>query len=153
MKHRLLLDEMLLYHAIKCVDEDENPDLAAADLIRLIGENCHTIMADKVLLQRYHGHIGKLFGTPSLLVPTAAFVVQLLENSTKFIRESNDPPELPPSVRIPREDIHVVRAALISNPIVVTSERRLLNAINSQREILGLRALRPAEALELARET
>ncbi len=47
----------------------------------------------------------------------------------------------------------VVRAALISHPLAVTSEKRLLNAINSQRILLGLAALSPKEAIEGAKNT
>src|SRR3989454_8327304 len=43
-----------------------------------------------------------------------------------------------------------VRAALISHPFVVTAEERLKDAINNFSG-LGLKAITPAEALELAR--
>jgi hypothetical protein len=65
--------------------------------------------------------------------------------------EDVDPPELPPGVNVPHEDEYVVRAGLISHPLVVTAEERLRKAINGY-PVLGLTALSPAEALEFARE-
>jgi hypothetical protein len=55
--------------------------------------------------------------------------------------------------QIPHEDRYVVQAALASRPIVVTDERRLRDAINGKHSLLGLKAITPSEALELARDT
>lgn len=142
---------MMLYHAIKEVDENEKRDLTAAELIRLIGQNCHTIVADKLLVEKYSWHLTKLLAKPPLLTQTSLFLTQIIANSSKFVVEEVDPPELPPNIKIPREDAHVVRAALISHPIIVTAERALWKAINSQ-SALGLEAKTPAEALELAKQ-
>ena len=153
MKHRFLLDVMIIYHAVKRVDEKESPDPTADELIRLIGENCHTVVADKVLLDKYSPHLTGLLGKPPLQVRTTDFLLQILHNAAKFVVESEAAPELPSGVRVPPEDIYVVTAALISRPFVITAERGLLQAINNQRDLLGLTALTPGEALELARDS
>ncbi len=49
MKHKFLLNEMLIYPAVKGVGEKDYPDSTAAELVRLIGENCHTLVAHRVL--------------------------------------------------------------------------------------------------------
>jgi hypothetical protein len=150
VKHRFLLDVVILYHAVRGVDQYENPDLTAATLISLIGKNCHTVVADKVLAGKYDPHLRRLWGKPSLQYG-ASFITELRYNSSKFFIEGADPPELPTGVKVPREDEYVVRAALISQPLVVTAEKKLLKAINTQ-PTLGLRAVSPSEALELAKE-
>jgi len=140
------------YHAVKGVDEHENPEPTAADLIRHIRENCHAILVDRILADKYWTHISRLTHQPSLQTETSLFVTEFLANSSKMVEETSDPPELPNGVKVPREDEYVVRAALISHPVVVTAEERLRKSINSQPE-LGLKAISPAEARELAKET
>jgi hypothetical protein len=54
---------------------------------------------------------------------------------------------------IPKEDHYVVRAGLISCPIIVTDEKDLRDSINESQGVLGLKAVTPAEALELAKDT
>ena len=151
MKHRFLLDVMVIYHAIKGVDEAGNPDQTSSELVRLIGENCHSVVADNELAERYSRHLKKLLSIPSLLYKTSEFLWEVIYNSSKFVVEVSPAPELPPGVRVPREDEYVVRAALISHPIVVSAEERVLRDVNAQ-SVLGLRAVTPAEALELAKD-
>jgi len=143
---------MVLYHAIKGVDEAGNPDQTCGELVRLIGANCHTVVADDELAERYSRHIKELLSIPSLLYKTIEFLGDVIYKSSKFVVEESPAPELPPGVKVPREDEYVVRAALISHPVVVTSEKRVLRDVNTQ-SALGLRAVTPTEALELAIET
>jgi hypothetical protein len=138
VKHRFLLDVMVIYHAIKGVDEAENPDQTSSELVRLIGDNCHTVVADNELAERYSRHLKKLLSIPSLLYKTAEFLSEVIFNSSKFVLEASPAPELPPDVKVPPEDKYVVRAALISHPIVVTAEQRVLRDINGQ-SVLVLR--------------
>ena len=143
---------MILYHAVKGVDDHENPDPTAAEFIRLVRENCHTITADHVLAERYSVHIRKLFASPSLQFAAVNFFLDVLINPAKFAVEASAAPKLPTGVKVPKEDEYVVRAALVSRPMVVTSEQRLLNAINNQHAQLGLKALHPRQAIELAKD-
>jgi hypothetical protein len=155
VKHRFLLDIMVVYFAIKEVYEGEIPDQTCAQLIQLIGQNCHAIIVDMRVKERYDHHLSGLFSQPQYQTQTALFLANVVYNPRKFIIETSEAPELPPSVieDIPPEDRYVVRAGLISRPIIVTAEERLLNGINKHREVLELTAVTPAEAVELARET
>ena len=128
-------------------------DETCAELIRLISANCHSIIVDRVLADKYWAHVGELFGKPPLLKPASLFITQVLANSSKLVRENAEATELARGVGVPKEDEYVVRAALIPKPIVVTAERRLLSAINSQVAGLHVKAVSPAEALELAKDT
>ena len=152
MKHRFLLDVMIVYHAIKGVDEAENPDQTSGELVRLIGANCHTVVADNELAERYSRHLKELLSIPSLLYKAIEFLSDVIYNSSKFVVEASPAPELPPGVKAPRGDEYVLEAALISHPIVVTADKKVLRDINAQ-SVLGLRAVTPAEALELAKDT
>jgi hypothetical protein len=143
---------MVIYQAIKGVDEAENPDQTSGELVRLIGENCHTVVADNELAERYSRHLKKLLSIPSLLYKTTEFLWAVIHNSSKFVVEASPTPELPPGVRAPHGDEYVVRAALISRPIVVTADKDLLRDVNSQ-SVLRLRAVTPSEALGLAKDT
>jgi hypothetical protein len=143
---------MVIYHAIKGVDEAENPDQTSGELVRLIGENCHTVVADNELTERYSRVLKELLSIPSLLYKTTEFLWEVIYNSSKFVVEVSPAPELPPGVRAPRGDEYVLKAALISHPIVVTADKKLLRDVNAQ-SALGLRAVTPAEALEFAKET
>lgn len=151
MKHNFLLDENILYFAVKGTDEHDNPDDTAAQLVRLIAQNCHTIVMNPELVGKYEYHLRKLENVPVPAIEPAFFLSQLIKNSAKTRMEYADPPELPAGSKIPRKDIHVVRAALLSRPLVVTADGPLRNAINAQPS-LGFRALTPAQAIVLAKE-
>ena len=79
----------------------------------------------------------------------------MVYNSAKFIIETSAPPDLPAAAfeGVPKEDDYVVRAGLISHPIIVTDEKPLRDSINERQDVLGLKAVTPAEALELAKDT
>lgn len=156
MKHRFLLDSNIIYYAVKGEDEYGKPDPTSAELARLIGHNCHTAFADAVLFGKYQRHIGLLFGQPRHQVQAANFLVQLLLNSAKMCVERGQAPELPPNVKVPREDEHVVRAALLvsdPHPTLVTADQDLCKAIKRHRDVLGLSVMSPNQALELAKDS
>jgi hypothetical protein len=142
---------MVIYHAIKGVG-DGDPDPTSGELVRLIGENCHTVVADNELAERYSRAVKELLSIPSLLYKTTELLCDVIYNSSKFVVEASPAPELPPGVRAPRGDEYVLKAALISHPIVVTADEKVLRDVNSQ-SVLGLRAVTPRDALELAKET
>lgn len=152
MKHRFLLDENILYHAIRGIDRHNQPDLSARELLSLIGNNCHSILVHPIVEQKYLKHLNVLFqDRPPNLQPLYA-MIQLLTNSLKRIGEYDDLPELPVGVAVPRKDQHIVQAALLSHPIVITADEELRDAINAQ-PVLGLQARFPQDALVLARDS
>jgi hypothetical protein len=124
-------------------------------LIDLIGQNCHRIIVDRTMAKKYDSHLTELFGRPEFQTPTALFLASVIHNSQKFSIETSEPPEIPVTVvnAIPKEDRYVVRAALISHPIIVTDEEKLRDRINDHSDLLGLRAISPSEALRLAEDS
>ncbi len=153
MKHRFLLDSNIIYFAVKGVNERGEPDLTSAELVRLIGDNCHTVVVDRTLLDRYDRHFRELFKKPAYLFQMVNFLIGIRHNSAKLVVQSIEPPELPADVRVPAADEHVVKAALISHPLVVTSDEDLAKAIKRHQDVLGLSVLSPHEALELAKDS
>lgn len=155
MKHRFILDIMVLFFAVKGENAKCERDETCADLIRLIGQNCHRIVVDRTMREKYLGRLAELFGKPQYQAPTALFLANIVYNSAKFMIETSEPPDLPAAALdgIPKEDHYVIRAGLISHPIIVTDEKDLRDSINERQGVLGLKAITPAEALELAKDT
>ena len=152
MKYRFLLDENVLHHAIRGVDEHNSLDLTAAQLVLLIARNCHRVLLNRFLHARYQDHLKALERTRSGVLQPIFLLSQFVNNSAKVVWESDDPPNLPGSANIPAEDVEVVRAALISHPLFVTSDQKLREAINTC-PALHLTALTPAEAIARAQES
>jgi len=146
---------MVVFFAIKEENAEQQCDKTCANLIELIGQNCHSLIVDKTMSQKYDSRLSEFFSRPQYQTQAALFLADVVHNPQKFFIETSASPEIPPGVvsHIPHEDRYVVKAALVSHPIVVTDERRLLNAINENRALLGLEAITPAEALELAKDT
>lgn len=151
MKHRFLLDENILYLAIYGVDAQGRSDSAATDLVRRIGANCHTIVLNNLLRDRYWVPITAALREnrrPKALEPIA-FIVQLQMNSLKWWLELDDCPRIPEGALIPAEDVHIVRLALLSQAKIVTADSELRIAVNRSGG-LGVQAITPGEALILS---
>jgi len=150
VRQTFLLDENILYHAIRRVDKHNIPDSTAAELIDAIGEICHVIFVHPTLIDRYQTALKKLRQHPPRSEEAKDFLKQLLYNNLKRTLEYSELPDLPPGVQVPRKDEHIVRAALISRPTIVAEDSDLLEAINNQPE-LGLQAMDARMALEFAK--
>jgi len=146
---------MVVFFAIKEENAQQQRDRTCANLIELIGQNCHSLVVDKAMNEKYDKRLSEFFSQPQYQTQTALFLANVVHNPQKFVIETSAPPEIPPSVlgQIPHEDRYLVKAAMVSHPIVVTDERRLRNAINHKHALLGLKAITPCEALELAKDT
>jgi len=146
-----LLDENILLHAIRAVDRHNNRDETAARVILTIVEVCHSIVIHHEVMVRYIRKLNGLKGERSPFLSPSYLFSQLLKRSDKQILQYDDLPPLPTGVKVPAEDEYLVRAALISRPLVVTADEELYGAIRSQ-PVLGLEVLWPNEAVERARE-
>jgi hypothetical protein len=143
----------IIYYAVKGVDENRRPDETCVDLFKLIQLNCHTVRMNDEVLGRYKEHLGWLQRDRESVVESLRLVISLFQNSQKAVLEPGNPPSLPQGIQVPQKDEYVVRAALMSQPMVVTSDNALKRSIRENTATLGFTAVGPAEALELARET
>lgn len=155
MKHKFLLDENILHFAIKGTNERDEPDETSSELVKRIGANCHTIILNEFLRDRYWQQLNKILksGLRAYALEPVAFMKQIFQNSEKQRWSENDPPQLPTGVRIPRKDVEIVRLAHVAGVRIITSDRPLLEAIRAASGQLHLEALRPTEALPLAADS
>ena len=151
MRQRFLLDENILFHAVRGVDRHNNRDETATRLIYTIVQVCYVIAIHDVVRIRYLRKLNELRQerSPSL-APTYVFN-QLLKRADKRIFQYDELPSLPAGTAVPRKDEFLVQAALISRPIIVTADDKLRDSIRNQ-PALGLTALSPQEALEYIEE-
>jgi hypothetical protein len=145
-----LLDENIVYHAIRGVDKHDQPDPTAQELITAIAKICHGISVHSCMNDRYQTVFKKLREHPARSSAAVRFLRELLHNSSKRAYEVAHLPILPQGVQLPREDEEIVRAALISRPVIVTADEELEDAVNNHYERLGLQALDAVKALALA---
>jgi len=103
VKHRFLLDFNIIYHAVRGVDEHDEPDTTCAELLLLIGRNCHTIVVNSYLFQEYLARLNELFGTKAPALPPIYFLLQLLLKAEKFSQETEELPPIPQGIEIPHE--------------------------------------------------
>ena len=150
MRLTFLLDENIIYHAIRGVDKHDQPDPTAQELVTAIARICHLIALHPYLIERYTIALEKLGEHPPRSDRALNLLKGLIHNSSKLACEYDELPCLPKGVQLPREDEDVVRTALISKPVVVTNDSGLRDAINNHHEKLGLKALDARGALELA---
>ena len=151
MKYRFLLDLNLVYHAVRGVDKYDNPDTSCAELLLLIGQNCHKVVFNEYLVGEYLKRLDELFQARAAALQPIDFVKQLLSKAEKFIQEAGDLPPILTEVQIPQEGVEIVKSALVSRPIIVTADEGLCAALNNS-DNLGLQAKTPEAALILARE-
>lgn len=153
MKHRFLLDENILHFAIKGVDRNDRPDTSSTEVVRLIAQNCHTIVVNKFLLDRYWRQIARIQKEKvRFAAEPVTFINELLRKAEKWSFEHAECPTLPDGLTVPAEDIEIVRLALLARVVVVTGDEPLTLAVNSA-ATLEIRAITPAEALSLAADT
>jgi predicted nucleic acid-binding protein len=147
LRYKFLLDLNVIYDAVRGVDRQDDPDQSAVRLLDLMAVICHGITIHTTLIGEYLSRLNRLkLARPTHLDPVG-FIKQFIVNSAKRNFEYDNLAELPAGVTVPREDEHLVRAALISHPIVVTEDTGLHAAINSHPS-LALRALTIKEALD-----
>lgn len=154
MKHKFLLDENILHFAIKGVNKRDERDDTSTELVRRIGLNCHRMVVNNFLIDRYWHQIKRIQSEgkgPRAMEPVV-FIRELLNKSEKWSFETGECPDLPAEIIVPREDIEIVRLALLAQVKVVTGDEELRAAINDHPQ-LGLQALQPIEALPLAADT
>jgi hypothetical protein len=152
VKHNFLLDENILYHAIRGVDRHNNRDDTAARLILTIVEVCHSLVIHNDVRVIYIKKLNELKHVQAPHLPPGYFFNQLMKRADKRTFEYEDLPTLPEGCDdVPKKDRYLVQAALISRPLLVTADEDLYNSLKNHPE-LGIEVLRPHEALERARE-
>lgn len=151
MRHSFLLDENMIYHAVRGVDRHNNQDDTAARLIQTIVTVCHYFVIHDIVRVRYIKIFEKLKRERAPHLPPAFLLKQILMRADKRIFQYDDLPTLPAECNVPRKDEYLVQAALLSLPLLVTADEPLYRSIKDNPG-LGIEVLWPHEALERAKE-
>jgi hypothetical protein len=157
MKHEFVLDENILYLAIKGTDERGERDTTSTRLLLLILKNCHKIVVDAELNRRYRKLIRTLerISRAEPVIPEMEnFVRNLLQNKDKVMWHFSSLAPVPDEEKIPRKDIHVVRTGYHFEAKIITVDKELAEGIYSlassgERVVV----LHPRDAITLAEET
>lgn len=151
MRHIFLLDDNILYFAIRGIDRHNRSDETAARLIQTIVKVCHSLVIHNEIMGRYIKILHKLRNERTTHMSPTYLFRQLLNRAEKRVLQYDDLPTLPLGCNIPRKDEYLVQAALISRPLLVTADEPLYNALKDHPE-LGIEVFWPHEALEKAKE-
>jgi len=149
MKYTFVLDECVVLSAQNFSDQHGNEDFKSAHLVISIAENCHKIAVNDYLMKKYYE---KISDVDSIRQPVSFKVIRIIKHMLKnpnknvylaFI------PNYPFENEIPSDDLPIVKTAVHTQAIFVTSDGRLRQKI----EELGLpqrhkfKVLYPKEAL------
>lgn len=152
MTQRFILDENVVICAQLATNERGERDLTCVSLVTQIIDICHTLVLDPPLREKYlqqlnrAPHVNPESGSVFLRVLAYAF-----QRSGK-VDFRNVSRAFPEEVEIPQgsqDDVPLVRLAVESGAILVTTDRPLIEDLNtcSVQEKYGLRVLLPNQAL------
>ena len=153
MTTRFILDENVVILAQRGLDENDAPSPVCSDLVQQIIEICHTIVVDDVLWdkivgQLYRpGHYDPQLGPHLIRVLWNALTIPekvdgLGRTSPAFDGEESIPPGS-------RDDTHIVRLAVESQAILVTTDGNLRDDLEASgiQSAHGLTVVSPEEVL------
>ncbi len=153
MTTRFILDENVVILAQRGLDENDAPSPVCADLVQRIIEICHTIVVDDILWDKLENQLYRpgyqdLHLGPHLIrmlydaITIPEKVVGLGHTSPAFDGESAIPPGS-------RDDTHIVRLAVESQAILVTTDGNLRDDLSTSgiQSAHDLTVVSPQEAL------
>ena len=153
MTSRFILDENVVILAQRGLDESDAPSLVCSDLVQRIIEICHTIVVDdalwdKLVDQLYRpGYHNPQLGPQLMRVLWNALTIPekvagLGRTAPTFGEEADIPPGS-------RDDAHIIRLAVASQAILVTTDGSLREDLASSgiQSTYGLTVVSPEEAL------
>lgn len=152
MKHTFLLDENIIEFAQKGQDESGNEDFACATLMYIIAQNCHRVVIDSYLEERYRKKL------KNSRQPGGVMIIKLI-NSFRANSNKHAIPDviidLPYENQIPPDDVPIVKRAVSMGAILVTSDGRLQEKIEkaNKPKRYNLKVLNPKEAIKYASTT
>lgn len=157
MKHTFVLDENILYLAVKGINEKKEKDITSSKLLILILKNCHKVVVGKELNRRYEKHLKNLerISRKEPVIPEMeSFVRNLLHNKDKIVWHFSPLGPAPDEEQMPRKDIHVVRTGYHFKATIVTVDEELAQALSDSPKLKkeGVIVLYPRDAITLAEE-
>ncbi len=151
MKHAFTLDENVWVCACTGENEDGETDDSSFRLLEHVALNKHKLVFSQELWEKCQSKLSALGnqGAP-LSARTFGLLNQIARNPETFffVTELDDPPY--DEERVPLDDRYVVRLAVTTQSILVTTDNRLLPIL--RQVLIALIALRPERAIPLAQE-
>ena len=153
MTQRFILDENVVILAQRGESDTGQRDLTCLSLITRIIRICHSMVADRNLRQKYFRQLSR---QPPMGLQQGPLVLRILADAAqipgKFDLGPNAPP-FPEEVDIPigsQDDVEIVRLAVETGAVLVTTDQPLREHLNSSgiAEAYNLQVLSPREALE-----
>jgi len=134
-KKSYVIDECCIYHAARLVNEKNEEDFTAIHMLTAIKNHCDKILVNRKLLQFYHKLINKLQqqGNKSIFL-LLKLIDDLIPNKSKFIFWETELYKLPNDEELPSDDVYLIRLAKITNSILITSDLRLIEKINPNKD-------------------
>lgn len=125
MKLTFVLDECVVLNAQNFCDEQGNEDFTSASLMLTIATNCHKIAVNDYLKKKYFektSDIDKVRHTISMKV--IRVISHMLHHSDKNISVAYTP-NYPFESEIPNDDLPIVKTAVFTRALFVTTDGRL----------------------------
>ena len=149
MTLRFILDENVIILAQKLENDRGEKDRTCYDLLDQIIKICHPIVVDLILWRKYMRQLGGFQATPHL-----AGVLNGPTLPAGKLAFQRDAPQFDEETAIPQgsqDDVEIVRLAVATGAILVTTDQPLINDLETARirEIYNLQVVSPGDAINL----
>lgn len=153
MTRRFILDENVIILAHKQEDDHGVPDRTCRDLLERIIDICHPLVLSPWLQDKYWEQLGRQPAAAPDVPHVLAILASAWRRAGKVDNQPNSPP-FPEETNIPqgsRDDLEIVRLAVATSAILVTTDQPLLNdlAATGIAEKYNLQVVSPTDALPL----
>lgn len=155
MRYKFIVDENIILCGLKGTDEHDNLDTSSADFLTKLLKNCHKILVDKELNNRYNKRAQEINIIRQGILPEMdKIILAIIATSEKIERYYNEIPELPSKNSIPRKDIYLVKVAYYFKIPIITLDDKLKSSVNNCKWLKdeNVIAYSPKEALGFVSE-
>lgn len=153
MTQQFILDENVIILAHKQQDDHGVPDRACRNLLERIIDICHPIVVSPGMMEKYSEKVSAL---PKSSPDTSHVLATLASAWRRADKVDNQPdavpfPEESAIHRYGWRDVEIVRLVVATGAILVTTDRRLLEGLETTgiRERYNLQVVSPDDALNL----
>lgn len=153
MKKVFVVDENVIYHAARKVNNRDEPDEASSVFLNQLAENCHKMILEKRIINKYFQIIDRLEREQNIfpIGNFSKFFHSVVKNREKWIQIPGEIPKLEDAGGISTEDVFLVENSNYSGRPIVSNDETLINEL-SVKENLDIEILTAKEAISLVSE-
>ena len=153
MTRQFILDENIVILAQRKADPQGNYDATCLNLIDGIIEICHAVIIDSYLWNRYQQQLGRI-STAGLGPPNLFHTLQGARQRSGKLQFLPDAPTFPEEPAVPQgsqDDVPIVRLAISTGAILVTTDSPLISDLETAgiTQQYQLQVVTPDQALNL----